>query len=231
MSVRSRIAFASGAAGAVGTALLLSGRYEGSAVLALVLAFSIRTGALGALAGGGPVIAGEAVHALRARTWLAPAWAVAMATAIVRTGSSELADLRGANAVIGPALFNGPTVTVVGTWLAFAGATLALVAWTPVGAETAAPPSSVGRVVAPTSVVRLDAAGVLAEAALIVTLFVGPQVVDGIDAVWWAGGIVALVAAAWYGRRSRLVVPFSVPAAAGAIATAGLILVVAGGQP
>ena len=231
MSVRSRIAFASGAAGAAATALLLSGRYEGSAVLALLLALSIRTGALGALAGGGPLIAGEAVRALRARTWLAPAWAIAMAAAVVRTGSAGLEDLRGANAVIGPALFNGPPLTVVGTWLAFAAATLALVAWTPVGVETAAASSSVGRVVAAASVVRLDAAGVLAEAALIVTLFLGPQVVDGVDAVWWAGGIIAVVGAAWYGRRARLVVPFSIPAVAAAIATAGLVLVVAGGQP
>jgi hypothetical protein len=231
VSVRSRIAFASGAAGAVGTTLLLSGRYEGSVVLALLLAFSIRTAALGTLAAAGPIIAGEAVRALRARAWLAPAWAVAVAAVIMRAGSTSLADLRGANAVIGPALFNGPLVTVFGTWLAFAGAALALLAWTPLGTETAAASDAVGRVVAPAPVRRLEVAGLLAEAALIVSLFVGPQIVEGVDAIWWAGGILVLLAACWYGRRARLVVPFSVPVVAGAIATAGLVLVVAGGRP
>ena len=231
MSVRSRVAFASGAAGVVGATLLISGRYEGSIVLALLLAVSIRTAALGVLVGAGPILAGGAARALRARAWLAPAWAIALAAVVARTGSTALADVRGGNAVIGPALFNGPALTVAGTWLAFAAAGIALIARTPIGAETAAGQAAAGRVVPPAAVTRLEAIGVLAEAALIVSLFIGPQVVDGVDAAWWAGGIVALLAAAWYGRRVRLLMPFSLPVVAGAIATGGLVLVSLGGKP
>ncbi|MGH2728948.1 MAG: hypothetical protein ACRDKS_18400, partial [Actinomycetota bacterium] len=98
MSIPSRVAFASGAAGAVGAGLLLSGRYDGSVVLAGLLVFSIRTAALGSIGDG------EGATGLNARALLAPVWTMAVAGAAMRAGSTALTDVRGANAVAGLAL-------------------------------------------------------------------------------------------------------------------------------
>jgi hypothetical protein len=231
VSVRSRVAFASGAAGAVGAALLLSGRFEGSVVLALVLAFSIRTAAFASLVDGGPILASGALRGLRARTWLAPAWVLVAAASIARSGSVALDDVRGVNAVAGPALTHGPALTVAGSWLAFAGAVLALIVWHALGAETAGGPTTRGHVVPPQPVKRLEVAGVLAESALIVTLFAGPQIVSGVDAAWWVGGIAALLAVAWLARRATVPAAAMRPALPAALAAAGLALVLVGGPP
>lgn len=229
MSVRSRIAFATGVAGAVGAALLLSGRFEGSVVLALLLTFSIRTASLAALVDAGPILAAGAVRGLRGRVWLAPVWALSVAAAAARAGSPELDGLRGANAVAGPALVYGPAMTVAGSWLAFGAAILALITWMELGAETGGVAS--GRVEAPAFVRRLEAIGVLAEAVLVVSLFLGPQVVDGPDAAWWGGGIIALVFAARYARRVRLPDSAYLPALPVSLAASGLALVLVGGAP
>lgn len=229
MSVRSRIAFASGVAGAVGAALLLAGRFEGSVVLALLLAFSIRTASLGALVDAGPILAAGALRGLRGRVWLAPVWALSVAAAVARAGSTELVDVRGANSVAGPALAYGPVITVVGSWLAFGAVLLALISSVELGAETSG--AAAGRVEAPATLRRLEGFGVLAEAALIVSLFIGPQIVDGPDGVWWAVGIVALVSAAWYARRVRLPATAYMPALPVSLAAVGLALVLIGGAP
>ncbi len=229
MSVRSRVAFASGVAGAVGAALLLSGRFEGSVVLALLLAFSIRTASLAALVDAGPILAAGAVRGLRGRVWLAPVWALSAAAAVARAGSPELDGLRGANTVAGPALAYGPTITVAGSWLAFGAAILALITWVELGAETAG--ATPGRVEAPSPVRRLDGIGVLAEATLVVSLFLGPQVVDGLDAAWWVGGIIPVAGAAWYARRTRLPDIAYLPALPASLAATGLALVLVGGTP
>ena len=231
MSVRSRVVFASGVAGAVGAVLLLSGRFDASAVLALLLVFAIRTAALGTLVAGGPILAAGALHGLRNRVWVAPAWALAVAAAVVRAGSTSLPDVRGANAVVGPALAYGPAATVAGCWLAFAAAALAILEWRPLGVDTAGAPTTIGRVAVPATVTRLDGVGVLAEAALVVSLFVGPQVVAGPDAAWYAAGIAVIVAGVWLARRRRLVAPISLAAVSAALGTLGLGLVLIGGAP
>ena len=229
MSVRSRVAFATGVAAAVGAALLLSGRFEGSVVLALLLAFSIRTASLAALVDAGPILAAEALRGLRSRVWLAPVWALSAAAAVARAGSPELDGLRGANAVAGSALVYGPAITVAGSWLAFAATILALITWVELGAETAG--AAPGRVEAPSPVRRLDGIGVLTEAALVVSLFLGPQIDDGADAAWWVGGMISLTVAAWYARRIRLPDIAYLPAMPAALAAAGLALVLVGGTP
>ena len=229
MSVRSRVAFASGVAGAVGAALLLTGRFEGSVVLALLLAFSIRTASLATLVDAGPILAAGAVRGLRGRIWIAPVWALSAAAAVARAGSPELDGLRGANAIAGPALAYGPAITVAGSWLAFAAAALALIWWVELGAETSG--SAPGRVEAPSPVRRLDAIGVLAEAALLVSLFFGPQVIDGADAAWWVGGVISLAVAAWYSRRVKLPDMAYLPAVPVALAAVGLTLTLVGGSP
>lgn len=200
-------------------------------MLALLLALSIRTASLASLVGAGPILAADAVRGLRRRAWLSPVWAIAIAVAVVRSGSSELLDVRGAHAVAGLALARGPAITVAGTWLAFIGTLLALVAWSPLGTETAGSPAARGRVEAPVPTRRLEAIGIVAEAALVVTLFMGPQIVEGTDAVWWVVGIGALVGGAWLARRFRLPEPASRQPAPGALAVAGLVLVLIGGPP
>lgn len=231
MSVRSRIAFASGAAGAVGAALLLSGRYEGSVVFALLLVYSIRTASLGSLVDAGPILAAGALRGLRARAWIAPVWVLVVVAAVLRAGSTALADVRGANAVAGVALANGPPLTIAGSWFAFGAAILAVLTWSPLGAETEGRSGVTARVVPPSGTTRLDALGVLGEAALAVSLFVGPQVVDGIDAVWWAAPIAAIVAAVALARRGTVSIPALAPRLPAALAVVGVVLVLIGGAP
>lgn len=231
MSVRSRVAFASGAAGAVGTAMVISGRLDGSVALAVLLAFSIRTASLATLVDAGPILAGGAVRGLRARAWLAPAWVLVAAAAVARAGSTTLADVRGANAVAGLAVAHGPILTVAGSLLALAASILALVTWRPLGVETGGGPGAIGRVEVPEPVRRLDALGVLGEAALALALFVGPQVTGADDAAWWGVGIAALVGCAWYARRAPLPHRVASPALPLGLAALGLALVLVGGPP
>jgi hypothetical protein len=231
VSVRSRVVFASGAAGAVGAALLLTARFEGSVVLALVLVLAIRTASLGALVGGGPILAAGALRGLGARGWVAAAWTLIVAAAVLRAGSTALTDIRGANAVAGVALGAGPALTVAGSWLAFVAAVLSLTTRTSLGIETGGPAGSIALVRPPSGIVRLDSLGVLAEASLAAALFLGPQVVDGVDAVWWAIPIAGLVAVVALVRRGSLRIPRLRSYVPAALAAAGLFLVVLGGAP
>lgn len=209
MSVRSRVVFAAGAAGAVGAGLLLSGRYDGSVVLAAFLVFSIRSAAAASSEDDGAV-------RLSARALLAPIWALAIAGAAIRAGSTELVDVRGANAVAGLALAHGPAATVAGAWLLFAATALAV----------AAGPSAA--LAMPEQTKRLEGLGVLAEAVLAVTLFLGPQIATGTDAVWWVAGIAALVAGSFLVHRA---LPVRNPIFGLGAAALGLVLVLVGGAP
>jgi hypothetical protein len=227
VSLRARVAFASGAAGCVGAALVLAGRFEGTVVLAFAFAWAARLSPSATMMGAGPILAGGAGRALWNQLRLAPAWAVIVAIGALRAGSVELADVRGANAVAGLALARGPALTVLGVWCALAAGAAAVGASTPVGAETAAPQSARGVVAVPPTLRRMEAAGALAQIALLVTLFAGPQIDAAADAVWWVLGATALGAGAFVVRRLGAAFPAVMVAGAGA--AIGLALTVAGG--
>lgn len=228
MSVRSRVAFASGVAGLIGAALLLSGRFDGSVALALLFAWGARVAADATLVDAGPILASGATRRLAQHMSFAPAWAFVVAVGTVRAGSSGLADLRGANAVAGLPLVRGDALSVAGAWCALIAGVIALAVSSDIGIETSAPHGSVARVRSPGALRRLDTAAALALAALLATLFFGPQVVDAADAVWWAAGIAALAIVTWQGRRRTI--PHGAPAAL-ILAAIGLALVIVGGTP
>ncbi|MFY9588284.1 MAG: hypothetical protein WAT66_12595, partial [Actinomycetota bacterium] len=62
MTARSRVAFASGAAGLVGATLLLSGRFDGSVALALLFAWGARVAVDASLVDAGPILASGAMR-------------------------------------------------------------------------------------------------------------------------------------------------------------------------
>lgn len=228
MSVRSRVAFAAGAAGLVGATLLLSGRAEGSVALALLLATAARAAAPATLVDGGAILASGAVRSLGKHVSFAPAWALVLVVGTLRAGSGGIGDARGANAVAGIALARGPALSIIGAWLAAAAGAIALASRTSIGVETAAGAGATGRVTPPGAVRRLEAAGVLAQAAVLVTLFAGPQVTGALDAVWWAAGISGLAAFAWRARELDLA---NASGIAAALAGAGVVLGLLGGAP
>jgi hypothetical protein len=147
---------------------------------------------------------------------------------VVRAGSSGLADLRGVNTVAGLAVARGDVFSVAGAWCALVAGVLALASRDENGAETAAPPGAGARVLPPASLRRLDAGAALAQAALLVTLFLGPQITEGTDVVWWGVGVALLAAVAWEGRR---IVVHRAAAIAFVLAGAGLALSLIGGTP
>ncbi len=228
VSAHSRVAFASGVAGLVGATLLLSGRFDGSVALALLFAWGARVAADASLIDGGPVVAAGAARRLAQHASFAPAWAFIVAAGAQRAGSSGLSDLRGANAVAGLAIARGEALSVAGAWCALAAGVIALATSVGVDAETSGPQGSIGRIRPPAALRRLDAASVLALAALLATLFFGPQVVEATDALWWAGGIAGLAAGAWQGRR--LTLP-NAAVTASVLGAAGLALMLVGGTP
>ena len=200
MSVRSRLAFATGAAGLVGSALLLAGRFEGSVVVALLFVGAARVATPASLADAGPGVALGATRALLQQAWFAPAWVLIVAVGVLRAGSPALSDARGANAVAGLAVTHGDPLAVAGAWLAVAAGVVAIATRTSVGSDA----GTNARDVAPPTLQRLAIGGVLAQSALVVTLFAGPQVAEASDAISWAVGIGALAAVAWFGRDVRL---------------------------
>lgn len=228
MTARSRVAFASGAAGLVGATLLLSGRYDGSVVTALLFTWGARVAADASLVDAGPVLASGALRRLAQQASFAPAWALIVGAGVVRAGSSALADLRGANGVAGLAVARGEVLSVAGAWCALLAGAIAIAARAANGVETAAPRGSAGRVVSPASLRRLDAGGALAQAVLLATLFFGPQITETADAVWWGAGVAVLAAAAWEGRGFA---PRRGAPIAFALAAAGLALMLVGGTP
>jgi hypothetical protein len=220
VSVRSRVAFATGVAGIAGATLTLSGRFDAGVGLVLLFALAAQAGASGASIDTGPAFAAEAGRDLARQARLAPAWAIVVSTGALRAGSASIADVRGANAVAGLALARGPVVTVAGAWLAVAAGAVAIVA--SMGSST------VRGAAAPAALRRLEGAGVFALAAILVTLFAGPQVRGATDAVAWVAGIAALSALAW--RARTLDLP-DLSLVAFALAAAGLGLTLAGGAP
>jgi hypothetical protein len=83
-------------------------------------------------------------------------------------------------------------------------------------------------VVAPAAVRRLDAVAVLAQAAVLVALFAGPQLSSPTDALWWIAGSGVVLTVAWQARRLEIANAWAVAAGLGA---AGALLVVLGGAP
>ena len=228
MTARSRVAFASGAAGLVGATLLLSGRFDGSVALALLFAWGARVAVDASLVDAGPILASGATQRLAQQASFAPAWALVIATGVLRAGTSGLADLRGVNGIAGLAVARGDALSVVGAWCALAAGALAIASRGSNGIETAAPSGSGARVMPPVSLRRLDAGGALAQAGLLATLFFGPQIAEATDVVWWAAGVAALAVVAWEGRRLTF---RHAPAVAAALGAAGLALVLIGGSP
>jgi hypothetical protein len=228
VSARSRVAFASGVGGLIGAALLVSGRFDGNVALALLFVGAARAARAATLVDAGPVVASGAHRSLARQIAFAPAWVLVVAAGVVRAGSAALSDARGANAVAGLAIARGETVTVIGVWLAVAAGIVALASRSPIGAETASSAGASGRVVVPSSLERLEIGAVIAQAALLVTLFAGPQITVGSDGVSWVLGIAGLVGIAWFARD--IDVPLA-PKIAAALAAAGLALVIAGGAP
>lgn len=232
MSVHSRVAFASGVAGAVGSALLLSGRFEGSVVLVLLLVIAIRTAVPAALVDAGPVLAAGAERALKLRASVAPVWALVVAVAVVRAGSTEIGDVRGVNAVAGLALLRGPFATVAAAWLATV-AVLVAIAVTAgrLGGETAASAGAIGRIVVPSALRRLDLVGVVAETALAVSLFAGPQIDGPLDAFPWVAGAAAAFGVAAVASRTEAARDGRAPGAAAILGAVAVVLVLIGGPP
>ena len=228
VSARRRVAFASGVGGLIGAALLLSGRFDGNVALALLFAGAARAAAAAALIDAGPIVAGGAQRSLARHVAFAPAWVLVVATGVVRAGSAALSDARGANAVAGLAIARGEIVTVIGVWLALAAGMIALASRTRLGVELASSDGTTGRVVVPSSLARLEIGAVVVQAALLVTLFAGPQVTGGSDGVAWGLGIAGLAAIAWFARDVE--VPHAPKVAAG-LAAIGLVLAIAGGAP
>jgi hypothetical protein len=228
VSARSRIAFASGVGGLMGAALLLSGRFDGNVALALLFAGAARVATAATLIDAGPVLAAGAQRSLARHVAFAPAWVLVVATGVVRAGSAAVSDARGANAVAGLAIARGETTTVIGVWFALAAGIVALASRTRIGVELDSGDGRNGRVVVPISLDRLEIGAYLAQAALLVTLFAGPQVTGGNDGVSWVLGIAGLAAIGWFARD--LDVPHAPKIAAG-LAAIGLVLAIAGGAP
>jgi len=210
VSVRSRTAFAAGAAGLAGAVAILIGRTDGNVGLLLLLAFA-------------PLASAAALtvdaSGLARQMRLAPALALIAAAGAIRAGSASFADVRGANAVAGVALARGPAVSVAGAWMALLGGVVAL-------AGLAARP---GDDATRSPVVRaLEGAGVVALGVLLAGLFAGPQVRSVTDAIWWAGAVVVSVAIVWRARSAPVPDLWIV---ATALAAVGLVLTIAGGAP
>ena len=215
MSVRSRVAFASGVAGLAGAALLLSGRFDGSIVAALLFVFAARVAVPASVAD----VRSSASSALSRHASFAPAWALIAAAGIVRAGSASIADARGANAIAGLAVARGSVLTVAGVWFAVAAGLVVIASRSSIRGESTEDPVSLQ---------RLEIGAVIAQAALLVTLFAGPHVTEALDAVSWVAGIGALGAIAWVARDKKVT---SAPVVAAVLSAVGLALTLAGGAP
>lgn len=215
------MAFATGVAGLAGATLLFTGRFDGSVVLALLFIGAARAAVPASLVDAASVVSAVATRTLAQQISFAPAWALIVAAGAVRAGSPALADARGANAVAGLAITHGNVVAVVGAWSAIAAGIVAIASRTPLEEETASG-------VVPPTLQRLEIGAVLGQAALLVTLFAGPQVTAGVDAVPWLVGIVVVASVAWVARRTRIP---NAALAAFALAAVGLGASIAGGAP
>jgi hypothetical protein len=208
-----RAALASGAAGAVGCILLLTGRYPGTLATALLLALATRAAATA----GAVAFDRDAARDLGVQGAFVPVWALAASAAAVRAGSAFMADVRGAHAVAGLAIVRGPATAVVGAWACTAALTAAIAA--------AGTPSDGGTPV----LERLSRLAVALQAALVASFFAGPQVRRAGDAVPWVATIALVALGARLLGRERAARTGVAWAAAG-LAAAGLALTLAGGR-
>lgn len=215
MSIRSRVAFATGVAGLAGAVLLLTGRFDGNVVTALLFVFAARVAVPASLIDTDRGATSEvARHAS-----FAPAWAMIVAAGIMRAGSPSIADARGANAIAGLAVAHGSLLTVAGAWFAVAAGFVVIASRARAEGATAA---------VPVSLQRLEMGAVIVQSALLVTLFAGPHVIEALDAVWWVAGIGSLAAVAWIARDRPIP---AAPMIASGLAAAGLAFTLAGGAP
>lgn len=199
---------ASGAAGAAGAGLLLTGRLEGSALVVLALLLCARAASVAVSA------EPAAVWGLSMQMRLVPAWIGVLAVGLIRAGSVQLADVRGANAVAGPAVARGSVIAVAAAWVALVAVTIVIAApgWrADAGAAR-----------------RLEIVAIAGQVLLVVTLFAGPQVRGWTDGIPWAGASLIASVAVW--RGSRFVAAEWAPRVATVLAALGFGLALAGGR-
>jgi hypothetical protein len=208
--IHPRIAFASGVAAIAAAALMLSGRIDGSLVLAVVLVVVARAGPLAARADG---VGGA--RSLARQSAVIPAWVGIALAASLRAGSVALGDVRGAHAVGGLAIARGSVLLVVGAWLAAAAGALAIVAILDDSSESP-------------EMRAIEWIAVAAQAALVVTLVAGPQIRGLRDVGPWVVGAVAAFQIVWFGRR--IATKPWVPSAAIVLAAAALGCALGGGS-
>jgi len=214
VSVRSRVAFATGVAGLAGAVAVLVGRADANIGLLLLLAMAPVAGATGVA-----VAASQGASVVPARiVRFTPAWALVAAAGAIRAGSGSFSDVRGANAVAGIALARGPVVSVAGAWLALIAGVIALAGT--VRSKGAGGGSMVLR--------ALETGGGVALGVFLGGLFAGPQVRAVSDAIWWAAVVVVAGLISW--RARDLDLP-DLWVAAMLLAAAGLALTIAGGSP
>ncbi|MFN2613488.1 MAG: hypothetical protein ABR552_01545 [Actinomycetota bacterium] len=214
--INPRAAASLGVASLVGATSLLVGSMDGSVVLVLVLVLAARAGALAA-----SPQEPRAQLALARQSALVPAWAGVAIAAMVRAGSAQIPDLRGANAVAGLAIARGPVLLVVAAWAGVVAALLALI-----GSEVGA--SFGGLTAATGSAGVLEVLALVAQAAFVITLFAGPQIRGLSDIGPWIVGAAAVAEALWFGRRFGA--RAWVPRAATAFAVVAVACALAGGR-
>lgn len=217
MSLQSRLAIASGAAGAGAATLLLAHRFEGTVPAVLMMVLVARAG--GTAAALRSEASAAAAAALSRQAAFVPAWVLAVAAASVRAGSTVIGDIAGAHGVAGLALARGPVAGVAGMWLCAAGLAIAI---------GGSGPAWASRRAASSVPARTDLLGAAAQIGLASALLAGPQLREWSDAVPWIASAAALALWAWFGRSAARIA--SAPPVAGALCAAGLILVVAGGR-
>ncbi|HEX9776088.1 MAG TPA: hypothetical protein VGB83_10985 [Actinomycetota bacterium] len=208
-----RLTLAIGSAAAAGAIAMLSGRVDGSALLAVLLVVVARAAALSVVAD-----SGVAARATGRDHTLTLAWIGILAIAATLAETTGLAAMRELHTTDGPALAGGRPLAVVAAWLAVVAALVA----TGRSTRASGPVSE-----APTPFSRLEALAWVLQLWLVVALFIGPNVGAWRDAVPWAAGIVGLGALGLLARpwlRWEVVDRLAV-----ALAGAGLILASIGG--
>lgn len=205
-----RIPVLVGAAAAAGAVVLLGGIVDGSVVVATVLVLTARYGPVAADPSG--------ARAASRQVGLVPAWVAIAAVAAVRAGSVGLQDVRGANAIAGLAIARGDAALVLAAWLALAAGIVAIST-----ASGGRPGLRVDPVLS-----GLDVLAAVLQVVLLITLFAGPTVGGGADAVPWivgslaaGGGALVLTRAAWIERSDAVVA---------VLAGAAVVAVLAGGR-
>ena len=216
MLIHPRVALASGSAAAVGAALMVLGRVDGSLVVAVILAVAARAAALAASP------EARAVRALGILVRTLPAWVALAVIVTLRAGSPVLADAWGANAVAGLGIARGEVATVVGLWLGALGVAVAI----------AAPTAGAG----PLPLAswdpwrRLETFALAVQVPLLAGVVAGPQVTSALDLVPWLAGTVA-VGCAVAAVGTMVARPEAATRAALVMAVAGLVLVIGGSGP